>query len=408
MSALAQPLSGIRILDLSWVGAGPYVTRPLSALGADVIKVESGARLDPVRMMRPFAHSVPGLNRSGYFANRNPQKRSITLNLKTPDGLDVARRLVRASDVIVNNFRPGVMDRLGLGWGDVAELNPQAIYLEMPMQGTVGPHASYVGYGLTLAALSGLYLLSGEPGQPPVGTGTNFPDHVPNPLHATGAILCALRLRAVTGAGLRIELSQFESTVRIIGPAVVAASAGVMVQRRGNSGWGWSPHAVFPCARRASFVAIVVRSDDEWDRLCDVLDCAEWASDESPFRTQAQRWRRREELERLVAAKTADRDGVALALELSRSAVPAAVVENARTLLDRNDQLREREHWVRLDHPEMGCTVYDSLPYRLDGRAVTHTQGAPLLGEHTDEVCTEVLSMTADELAELHRSEAIA
>src|SRR5262249_41569468 len=157
------------------------------------------------------------VNRSGYYADRNSNKRSVTVNLKNPRGLDVVLRLIARSDVVTSNFTPGTMKGLGLGYEDVRAVRADVVYLEMGMQGSYGPDASLVGYGQTVSALTGLYHLSGLPGRMPVGTGTNYPDHVPAPTHAAFAVLAALRHRRRTGQGQHIDLSQAETMVCLLG-----------------------------------------------------------------------------------------------------------------------------------------------------------------------------------------------
>ena len=181
-------LSGVRIADFSWIGAGSYCTKMLADLGADVIKIESSVYLDLLRTSRPFKDGKPGVNRSGYFADRNATKRSITINMKEPRGRDVALALIAKSDIVCNNFAPGVMDRWGVGYDDVVKLKEDIIYISMSMQGATGPEKDYIGYGMTITALAGLQFLTGLPDRTPAGTGTNFPDHIPNPCHAAFAL----------------------------------------------------------------------------------------------------------------------------------------------------------------------------------------------------------------------------
>ncbi|HEY2887231.1 MAG TPA: CoA transferase, partial [Candidatus Limnocylindrales bacterium] len=256
-----QPLAGIRVLDFTWVGAGALATKLLADLGADVIKIESRARPDNLRLAPPYRDGRDGLDGSGYFATRNSSKRSLALDMRLDQARALALRLASAADIVASNFRPGVIDRWGLGYDAVRAVNPSVIYLTMPMQGADGPHASFTGFGSTIAALSGLVSLSGLPDRPPVGTGTHFPDHVPNPGHALVAVLAALLYRARTGAGQAVELSQLESTINIIGPAIVEASLahGSLQPRAGNRAAGASPRGVFPCAGTDSWVAITCR-----------------------------------------------------------------------------------------------------------------------------------------------------
>lgn len=214
------PLVGLRVLDFAWIGAGALVTKALAELGAEIIRVESRARPDNLRSSPPFRPGTSGLDASGYFASRNPGKKSVALNMKHPKSREIALALARHCDVFTSNFRTGVLERWGMSYDDMREVNPRIVYLAMPMQGRDGPHRDYVGFGSTIAALAGLVHASGVPGRPPVGTGTHYPDHVPNPGHALVAVLAAIYRQQRTGDGQLVELSQLESTVNVVGQAV--------------------------------------------------------------------------------------------------------------------------------------------------------------------------------------------
>lgn len=395
------PLEGIRVADFSWVGAGPFLTKPLADHGADVIKIESRTRVDPIRSMAPFRDGVKGVDRSGYFANRNSSKRSICLDLKDPRGRELALQLISVSDVVVNNFSPGTMDRLGLGYEAALTVRPDVVYLEMPMMGTEGPYRDCRGYGLTIAAAGGLLGLTGYPSGPPVGTGTNYPDHVPNPLHGAVAVLAALRKRRRTGQGEYIELAQLESTINAIGPAVVAAAAGDAVGPVGNDDEVATPHGVYPCAGTDNWCAIAVFSEQQWTAARAVLTAVNW-DDHPDLDSEAGRRAARPLLDRLIATATIGWDAAQLATALTDRGVAAALVAHADDLL-RDDQLRARQHWVTLDHPEMGVAVYDASPYRLSATPGHLRSPAPLLGADTRDVCTRLLGVaekTYDLLAE--------
>jgi benzylsuccinate CoA-transferase BbsF subunit len=184
-SAASAPLAGIRVTDFTWIGAGSYTTKILADAGADVVKIESQGRIDSLRLAAPYQGGIKGVNRSGYFADRNSGKRSLTLNMKHPRALELVSRLIRQSDVIANNFTPGVMDRFGLGYEAVRRIKPDIVYLAMSMQGSTGREKGYLGYGATMAAVTGIQHLTGLPGREPAGTGTNYPDHLPNPARAS-------------------------------------------------------------------------------------------------------------------------------------------------------------------------------------------------------------------------------
>jgi len=190
------PLSGLLVADFSRVLAGPYATMLLADLGAEVIKVESRTHPDNLRLSGPHQPGAKPLEGSGYFASRNTSKKSIALNMSHPQARQIALTLASRCSIVSNNFRPGVMEKWGLGYGEVAAVNPSVIYLAMPMQGSSGPNRDYIGFGSTIAALCRLVAMAGRPGRPPLGTGTHYPDHVPNPGHALVAVLAAAFHRA--------------------------------------------------------------------------------------------------------------------------------------------------------------------------------------------------------------------
>ncbi|MEN3296249.1 MAG: benzylsuccinate CoA-transferase BbsF subunit, partial [Burkholderiales bacterium] len=170
-------LKDIKVIDFTWIGAGSYTTKLLADLGADVIKIETSARLDSLRVARPFKDRISGVNRSGYFADRNTSKRSITVNVKHEEGLKLVKQLIAHADLVTNNFTPGVMEKLGLGYEVLKEIKPDVIFASMSMQGMTGPERNYLGYGLTIGAMTGFQHLTGLPDREPAGTGTNYPDH---------------------------------------------------------------------------------------------------------------------------------------------------------------------------------------------------------------------------------------
>lgn len=397
MGTESLPLAGIRVADFSWVGAGPFMTKPLADHGAEVIKIESRTRTDVIRSMHPFRDGIPGVNRSGYFANRNTSKRSICLDLQTDRGRELALELISRSDVVVNNFTPGTMERLGLGYETVRTVRPDVIYLDMPMQGNIGPHHRHRGYGLSIGALSGFYGMCGYPEQAPVGSGTNYPDHVPNPLHGAIAILSALHRRRRTGDGCRIEVAQIESTINVIGPALVAAAAGQAVARNGNRDDFYAPNGVYPCGGGTDdWCAISIASDKQWQVMVEHVD-HDGGLRQPEFQTAQGRRDHAGRLDQLIAAATRRFDAHDLARLLAGQNIGAARVASAHDVLNNDEQLRSRHHWVVLDHPEMGPSVYDNLPYALSGTPGRLRGPAPLLGADTHDVCTQLLEMDEDD-----------
>jgi benzylsuccinate CoA-transferase BbsF subunit len=393
-------LPPLRILDFCWVGAGAFVTRLLADLGADVIKVESRAHPDSLRLSGPHKPGAKPLESSGYFASRNTGKRSIALNMSRPEAQRLAFELARKCSVVTNNFRPGVMEKWGLGYERVAAVNPSVIYLSMPMQGGTGPHRDYIGYGSTISALSGLVSMAGLPGRPPLGTGTHYPDHVPNPGHALVGLLAAIFHRSRTGEGQRIELAQIESTVNMVGPALLDWSAtGTVAHPHGNRRCGHVPRGVFPCAGAETWCAIEVATDGQWEGLRVALSNPEWMRDPE-LATAPGRSRREDRIEQFLAEETRRFTPDALVQLLQKHGVAAsAVATNADVTTD--PQLSARGYWQNVSHAEMGNVLANVPPFGPTGEP-RHCPGPPpLLGEHTFAIASELLGLDSAECQRL-------
>jgi benzylsuccinate CoA-transferase BbsF subunit len=396
----SMAMADIRILDFSLGGAGPFATKALADHGAEVIKVETSTHYDFPRTMAPYAGKQKGINRSAYFSNRNSSKLGVTLNLKTKEAVAIAKKLIPTCDVMVNNFRAGVLERAGLGYQEAAELRPDIIYVSMPMQGTGGPQANYGGVGHTLNALAGIYGLIAYEDGTVVGPGTNFPDHSVNPGHALVAILAALIHRKKTGRGQYIEVSQLESTVNLLGPYILAYSLNRENPKpEGNTHPDAAPYGVFPCAG-GEWLALSVATDGQWRALTGFAADQPWAADPR-FATPAQRTANGAALNRAVSAWTLSFDARELMQTLQGRGVPAGLVQTAKDLVERDPQLAARGHLVTLDHAEMGPTVYNGVPYRLERTPGRLRQAAPLLGQHNDLVFRDILSIPEDEYTRL-------
>lgn len=393
-------LKDVRVIDFSWIGAGSYTTKILADLGADVIKIETAARLDTLRLTKPFKDGVAGVNRSGYFADRNSSKRSITLNAKHPEGLALARRLAADAHLVTNNFTPGVMDKLGLGYEALRDVNPRLVYASMSVQGAAGPDRDALGYGLTIAAVTGLLHMTGLPGREPAGTGTNYPDHIPNPGHTAFAILAALRHQRRTGQGQFIDLAQVESTQAMMGPALMDYFVnGAIETRQGNRHPERVPQGVYRCAGEDRWIALSICSDEQWQALAETLRL-----DSRPeWRTLPGRQAAHDAIDARIQAATAGHDAAALATALQARGIPAGMVQDARDVLERDPQLAARGHWVTLDHAEVGPSTYNSAPYRYSQASSAPTSPAPLLGQHTREVCRELLGLDDQAIDRLTR-----
>jgi benzylsuccinate CoA-transferase BbsF subunit len=393
-------LKGIRFADLTWAGAGPFSTKIFSDFGAEVIKIESATRLDSVRTGGPFKDRKYGVNRSGYFASRNTGKKSVVLDLKSEAGRELVFDIIRKSDVISNNFGPGAMNRMGLSYEDVRAVKPDIIYLSMPMYGEEGPRADLLGVGMTISAVTGLMWSTGYRPDDPVGPGTHYPDHAANPYHAAFAVVAALRRKRLTGEGMKIDLSQVESTINFIGTAVTEyAMTGHDRPQVGNGSMEVAPHNIFRCAGDDAWVAITATTDAEWRALAHLISGPQLA-DDPRFAKAQDRVAERDELERLVSAWTVARGADEAAQALRQAGVPAALVANSRHLIEIDAQLAARGYWQRVEHPELGNSLYASPPYRIDGERVELAR-PPLLGEHNREILTGLLGLDEPEIDRL-------
>ena len=397
---MSGPLSSLRVLDYCWVGAGALVTKLLADHGAEVIKIESVKRPDNLRLAPPYRPGAEGIEGSGYFASRNSSKKSFALNMSHPEAPAIARRLAATSSIVTSNFRPGIMERWGLGYESIAAYNRSVIYLSMPMQGNDGPGRAFVGFGSTISALSGIVGSSGRPDRVPVGTGTHYPDHVPNPGHALVALLAAVYRRELTGLGQSIEVSQFESTVNMVGPDVIARSVdGLHPARIGNRSPQASPSGVFPVAGVDLWCAISVECDAAWVAFAAVLCHPEWTTDPR-FATLLDRKANETALEGLITQVTRGWVGGELVDALQTRGVAAALMETSGDLLT-NPQLTARGYWGRLEHPYMGSIVVNRAPFRSSLDEGAPRSAAPLLGQHTRELAASALGIEGAEYEDL-------
>jgi benzylsuccinate CoA-transferase BbsF subunit len=397
MSAAA--LQGLRVCDFSWAIAGPVASKYLALFGAEVIKVETHTRLDGPRMAPPFA-GRPHRNRSGYFADHNAGKRSITLNLAHPEAQAIAHRLVAWADVTAENFAPGVAKRLGCDYETLVAVNPRVVHVSSSMQGQDGPHATHPGFGLTLQALAGLSHFTGWPDREPLGIPEPYTDLVA-PWFQVCAVLAALERRDRTGEGCRIDLSQLETSLHMFAaPLLDHAVNGIEVSRAGNADDSMSPHAVFRCASDTRelaserCVAIVCENDAQWQSLRTVLGDPEWTRN-TAFDTTAGRRASAQDIEQHIGEWTATQDANDVVDQLQAAGVAAGLVADARDLFD-DPQLTHRGHFARLEHAAMGETAYDVPAFRMS-ETPFEMRPAPCIGEGNDDILGGILGITPEE-----------
>jgi benzylsuccinate CoA-transferase BbsF subunit len=405
VTARRPPLAGIRVADFTWVWAGPHCTLQLAHLGADVIRVESATRPCVTRMLPPFADFKPGPNRSGYFNQYNQGKRSITLDLKRPDGLAVARRLCAASDVVVENFAAGVMDRMGLGYEALRQASPRLVMISLSGYGASGPDHDKVSYGPAQVPLSGLSSLTGYRGHPPMHVGVSYGDPTGG-LHGAVAVLSALLHRARTGTGQYIDLSQWETSIAVLGDAVMAQTLGGRAPSRdGNRVPHMAPHGVFRAAGDDRWIAVTVEDDAGWARLAALMGRPELAADPR-FATLAGRKTNEDALDALVTAWTSTESPEALTPRLQAAGLPAFVsATNADIAQDAH--LEAAGAFNRFDHPEVGVRQHLGAPWRMSASPAGVTAAAPCVGADTDDVLRDVCGYATDEIARLRAAGAL-
>jgi len=393
------PLSGVRIADFTWVWAGPFATLQLAHLGAEVIRIETQHRICVTRRIPPFADGQGGLNRSGYYNQYNQGKQSVALNLKLPEALDIAKKLVAASDVVSENFAAGVMSKMGLGYEVLKQIKPDIIMISMSGYGAVGPESPYVSYGPAQAPLSGLSSLTGFPGFPPMHVGFSYGD--PNGgLHGAFAVLAALMHRVRTGEGQYIDLSQLETSIAVIGEGVMAhAMNGESLPRIGNRDPLMAPHGLFRCQGEDRWVSIVVANEDEWLRFCQGIGQPALAKDPQ-FATAAQRKANEDALDTLITEWTTTLTAEEATRRLQAVGVAAFPTVTNKELAE-DAHLHSREFFVEQPHPEVGARRHAGVPWVFSDTPCHVRRPAPCLGQDTDEVMQRVLGYSVEDLAAL-------
>ena len=410
---IGPALDGLRVLDLTQVAAGPYSTMLLAFMGAEVIKVESCSRMDINRgRARPapgdtrvYPGGEPGerpWNRAAHHVHRNINKLSVTLDLGAPRGKELFLDLARICDVLVENYRASVMDRLGLGYDAVSQANPQLIYVKISSQGDSGPERDYGSLGSTLEQTAGLASVTGYEGGPPLMTNETYPDPVVGIL-AFGALMAALRQRRATGRGCLVDLSQREVTSMLLGEAFLDYSAnGRVAGTMGNRHWDMSPHGVYPCLGDDMWAAISVSAEDEWLGLCRCIGQPQLASD-SRFQDLESRRRNQAELDKIISTSTLERDHYQVMHMLQAHGVPAgAVLKANETLAD--PHLEDRGFWDVVDHPEAGTYKQTTTPWILSKNPRLPAIAAAGLGEHNFQVFNGLLGLSPGEIDDLVES----
>jgi len=399
-------LEGVHVLDFAWVGVGPITTKYLADNGADVIRIESAARPDVLRIAPPWKDAQPGINRSQFFASYNTSKRSIALDLSKPKAREIAKRLVPWADVIVESFTPKAMRNWELDYERLVELRPDLIMLSTCMQGQTGPNALYPGFGQLMAALSGFYYISGYgPGScaPPYGAYTDFIA----PRFSASALLAALDYRRRTGKGQYIDMAQYEAAMQNLAPALIDyAASGRIFEPRGNRSDRFAPHGAYRAADEDGaerWIAIAVANDEQWRAMLTALGAQNC---DSQFDSAAGRCSNTDALDEFVGKLVREHNAHKLTATLQAAGVAAYPVQNCVDIHN-DDNLESFGFWHWLEHAEMGPSAYEGLSHRMSRTPGNLRRPAPLLGEHNDEIFRGMLGMSADEIQQLKKDNVI-
>ena len=408
-------LAGVTILDLTRVWAGPLATRILGDLGADVIKIEAiwsrGPQSVPeadVRVSGRYPGNLAGTrpwNREGMFNKLNRNKRSLTLQLDTPEGKELFERLVVEADVVIENYTPRVMPQLGLGYERLRELNPAIVYLAMPGYGWTGPSRDFAALGTTLEPEAGLSSLMGYRDTGPYKSGVAWADPVAA-MHGAAAVLIGILDRDAhpQRLGQAIELAQLEGMICFIGPPVMDVQHHAPARAGpGNRHLYHAPQGCYPCAGDDRWIAITVTSDAEWVALCRLAGFDQTTSD---F-TLDQRFALHDEIDARIAAWTMPLLRNDLEMLLQNIGIAACAVNDARDIVE-NAHLASRHFFAEIEHPEAGRHRFPGLPIQMSATPAAYRRPAPGLGEHNREILVGLLGLTDDDLARLTETKVIA
>ena len=419
---LPRPLEGVRVVDFTWVRAGPWAARWLGAFGAEVIKVEWPQNMDMLRQNRfTVPEGVePGPNSTGQFADTNANKRGITVNVRTPRGLELVKELISVSDVVIENFSSRIMENWGLGYDELRKLRPDVVYVSMAGFGHVGRHHHYGTMGPAAQALSGLTFLSGLPGEPPAGWGWSYLDDTGG-MYGAMCALTALYHRRTTGKGQHVDLSQMITGITLTGSAFLDRTANGRKARR--EGYPPGNRSVWPGAPlvntyRGPTVAphnsyrtkgggyndwcvITCAGDREWQDLVKVMGSPAWAVDAKLDLLEG-RIRHQEEMDRGIEAWTKTLDKYEL-MELCQGAgVRAMPVQSSEDRVEHDEQLRHREMYTQMPHPMLGPWKFQNAPFKMSKTPPVVSSPPPMIGEHNREVLEDLLGVSHEEVLSGH------
>jgi crotonobetainyl-CoA:carnitine CoA-transferase CaiB-like acyl-CoA transferase len=411
------------VVDFTWVRAGPWAARWLGTFGAEVIKVEWPENLDMLRQNRfTVPQGVePGPNSTGQFADTNANKRGVTLNVRTEKGLDLVKRLISVSDVVIENFSSRIMERWGIGYDVLKEIKPDIVYVSMAGFGHTGRHHYYGTMGPAAQALSGLTFLSGLPGKPPAGWGWSYLDDTGG-MYGAMCALTGLRNRNATGKGQHVDLSQMITGITLTGPAFLDSSVNGRKARRegyppGNRtvwpdspalnnyrGRTVAPHNSYKTKGGGynDWCVVACFSDQEWKNLVELMGSPDWAKD-AKYGTLKGRIEHQEDMDQGIQQWTQTLTKYELAAKAQGAGVRAMPVQSSEDRVEHDPQLRERQMYTEMEHPMLGTWKFQNAPFKLSKSPAQMHRPPPMVGQHNIEVFVDLLGMSPSEVREAYQ-----
>ena len=404
-NSTSGPLRGYRVLDFGWVLAGALPGMILADMGAEVIKVETRQRMDYMRLGRPIIGDEPDPEQHPLFHNVNRGKLSISLNTTKPEAIELVKGLVPHCDIVVENFSPGVMDRLGLGYDVLANIKPGIIMASISSNGQTGPLRDLRAYAPSIGALSGLDSTLGYPGERPLGLKHAYAD-IAGALHSVFAIVSALHQKQRTGEGSYVDVSMLRATVATMGVGLMEYEmTGSVMSPKGNYDPVMAPYGNYPCQGDDAWVSIAVRTDEEWEGLKVVMGKPDWCEEPS-FESRYSRLDNRVALDGNLAAWTRKRTAEDITELLQANGVAALPVMGAEDRLF-NPHFRERGLYSDIEHPSLGIEPIYNIMWNLEQTPPSIRRHAPLLGEHNQQVFGGLLGMEKEDLARLEEDQVL-
>ena len=396
------PFAGLKVAEFAWVGVGPISAKYLADHGAQVVRVESENRPDVLRGGGPFKDAEPGINRSQFFGDFNTSKQSMTLDLKSPDAIAIAKRLIAECDVMIESFAPGAIARMGLDYETVRQLNPGLIMISTCLMGQTGPAAGMAGYGYHAGAMAGFYEVIGWPDRPPSAPWVAYTDTVA-PRFISTLLAAALDHRRRTGEGCYVDVAQIEAALHFLAPEILDLQVnGRAATRLGNRLPNLAPQGVYPCTGDNNWIAIAVDTEDEWQNLAAVIGLQCGPDNDSHAKRQALH----DVIDRQISAWT-QKHAAADAMQLLQDAgVPAGVVQRSSDLLQ-DPQYAHRQFYRYFEHQEMGRIPYAGHQYRISAYDNGPRSAAPCMGQDSFEILSQWLGFSDEEIAQAYASGAI-